>query len=253
MIKFFRKIRYDLMEKNKTGKYLKYAIGEIILVVVGILIALSINNWNQKRLDKQQAIGYLKNLVEDLKSDTIQFNRIIKYYEIQTANNSIPLLHDDYKLLEVDSIIKLISGYWQHNNTSDQTFQKIKNTGLIELLGTEEINKAVNDYYNKAITTYASFIEYDEEYTNKDDGFWFSNPNFEVSSIRSFGGKSFPFKDSPAKRKDALIKLVESIEGRNHLRNAIERDELGIVIVKNVNSFAKRILVLIDQELNKNK
>ena len=45
MLKFYRKIRYDLIEKNKTGKYLKYAIGEIILVVIGILIALSINNW----------------------------------------------------------------------------------------------------------------------------------------------------------------------------------------------------------------
>ena len=57
MIKFFRKIRYDLMGENptsanasagaKTGKYFKYAIGEIILVVIGILIALQINNWNE--------------------------------------------------------------------------------------------------------------------------------------------------------------------------------------------------------------
>jgi|TARA_R110000737_G_C14509985_1_gene473452 hypothetical protein len=46
MIKFFRKIRQNLVSKGNTGKYLKYAIGEIILVVIGILIALSINNWN---------------------------------------------------------------------------------------------------------------------------------------------------------------------------------------------------------------
>ena len=46
MINFFRKIRYNLIEQNKTGKYLKYAIGEIVLVAIGILIALSINNWN---------------------------------------------------------------------------------------------------------------------------------------------------------------------------------------------------------------
>ena len=49
MRKIFRKIRYDLMKKNKTGKYLKYAIGEIVLVVIGILIALQINNWNENK------------------------------------------------------------------------------------------------------------------------------------------------------------------------------------------------------------
>jgi hypothetical protein len=53
MIKLFIRIRYDLMEKNKTGKYFKYAIGEIILVVIGILIALQINNWNEKKTNKR--------------------------------------------------------------------------------------------------------------------------------------------------------------------------------------------------------
>ena len=51
MIKFFRKIRQNLLVENKTGKYLKYAIGEIVLVVIGILIALQINNWNENRKD----------------------------------------------------------------------------------------------------------------------------------------------------------------------------------------------------------
>ncbi|NER11696.1 hypothetical protein SAMN06265375_10556 [Muriicola jejuensis] len=54
MIKFFRRIRYDLMEKNKAGQYLKYAIGEIILVVIGILIALSINNYNEERILREK-------------------------------------------------------------------------------------------------------------------------------------------------------------------------------------------------------
>ena len=49
MLKFYRKIRYDLIQKNKTERYLKYAIGEIILVVIGILIAVSINSWNNQR------------------------------------------------------------------------------------------------------------------------------------------------------------------------------------------------------------
>ena len=48
-MKFFRKIRQNLLVENKKGKYFKYVIGEIVLVVIGILIALSISNWNEKR------------------------------------------------------------------------------------------------------------------------------------------------------------------------------------------------------------
>ena len=69
MIKFFRKNRYDLMEKNKTGKYLKYAIGEIVLVVIGILIALSINNWNSKRIEKSEEISSYKNIKRQINDD----------------------------------------------------------------------------------------------------------------------------------------------------------------------------------------
>ena len=53
MIKFFRQIRKSLLEQNKMGKYFKYAIGEILLVVIGILIALQINNWNEKAKQKK--------------------------------------------------------------------------------------------------------------------------------------------------------------------------------------------------------
>ena len=69
MIKFFRKIRYDLMEKNKTGKYFKYAIGEIILVVIGILIALQINNWNENRKALIKEIALYSSIVGDLEVD----------------------------------------------------------------------------------------------------------------------------------------------------------------------------------------
>ena len=59
MIKFFRKIRQNLLSEGKTGKYLKYAIGEIVLVVFGILIALQINNWNERRKIQSNQEKYL--------------------------------------------------------------------------------------------------------------------------------------------------------------------------------------------------
>lgn len=78
MIKLFRKIRQNLLVENKTGKYFKYAIGEIVLVVIGILIAVSINNWNENRKQNQSIKISIHSLKNDLKKDTIQLKMSIK-------------------------------------------------------------------------------------------------------------------------------------------------------------------------------
>lgn len=66
MIKFFRKIRQKTLTENKFSKYLLYAIGEIILVVIGILLALQINNWNENRKLKSKEVSSIQNLVEEI-------------------------------------------------------------------------------------------------------------------------------------------------------------------------------------------
>jgi len=76
MIKFFRKIRQQLVSQNKLSKYLLYAIGEIILVVIGILIALSINNWNSERNEISKYKKQLLEVVESIKSDSIQLEQL---------------------------------------------------------------------------------------------------------------------------------------------------------------------------------
>ncbi len=78
MIKFFRRIRQNLLSEGKTGKYFKYAIGEIILVVIGILIALSINNWNEGRKEIEQEQTILKQLKTDYEANLIQLENKIE-------------------------------------------------------------------------------------------------------------------------------------------------------------------------------
>ena len=102
MIKFFRKIRQNLLSEGKTGKYFKYAIGEIILVVIGILIALSINNWNEKRkqielsnnalTELQTEVIKTKSIVEKRNKDNIQITGLMKTYlegKIVNPNDSL--------------------------------------------------------------------------------------------------------------------------------------------------------------------
>ena len=74
MIKFFRHIKRKLISENKFSKYLLYAVGEIILVVIGILIALQINNANEISKEKQQAIKYEQNIISELQSDLKMLN-----------------------------------------------------------------------------------------------------------------------------------------------------------------------------------
>ena len=83
MIKFFRKIRKNLLSTGKTGKYFKYAIGEIVLVVIGILIALQVNNWNTSRINKNRVSQYAKLLIEDISNDI----EMIKVSQFQTIKS----------------------------------------------------------------------------------------------------------------------------------------------------------------------
>lgn len=84
MIKFFRKIRQRLLTENKFSKYLIYAVGEIFLVVIGILIALSINNWNDRRKKTNLKANYIESLKSDLSAD-------LDYFKIQIASDSTDL------------------------------------------------------------------------------------------------------------------------------------------------------------------
>ncbi len=83
MIKFFRTIRQNLLLAGQTRKYLKYAIGEIVLVVIGILIALQINNWNNYKIDRISEVDFLNRLTHDLSTDTIAFSWTVRGLELK--------------------------------------------------------------------------------------------------------------------------------------------------------------------------
>tara|TARA_R100001369_G_scaffold10707_11_gene23977 strand:+ start:2795 stop:3070 length:276 start_codon:yes stop_codon:yes gene_type:complete len=82
MIKFFRHIRKNQIMENKTSKYFKYAIGEIILVVIGILIALQINNWNQNRIERNKENLILTELIVDLEEQSKLLDEYIETEEL---------------------------------------------------------------------------------------------------------------------------------------------------------------------------
>ena len=150
MIKFFRHIRYNLMSENKTGRYFKYAIGEIILVVIGILIALQINNWNQGRKEAALEQRYLKNLVEELKKDSIALSANAIKLERQ-ANTKNPLLDMLREGKENDSLKLYFNLQWRPiypYTPLKSTYEEMTNSSHLNIIKSDDIRSAIVKMYN---------------------------------------------------------------------------------------------------------
>ncbi|MFY9242462.1 MAG: DUF6090 family protein [Polaribacter sp.] len=163
--------------ENKTSKYFKYAIGEIVLVVIGILIALQINNWNENQKKNRIKQTYIKNLITDFTNDTIQLNenlRINFEYKqnidstLNFINNSTPNIDTIYHFIKKSTN----SGLRVINNYNDNTFGILISSGNIDLFSNNLTNELMElnrlqkseksvsdgnkDYFFETLNTYQS-------------------------------------------------------------------------------------------------
>ena len=150
MIKFFRNIRQKTLTENKFGKYLTYAIGEIILVVIGILIALSINNWNEQRKENINEQAILKRLEKEFIS-----NREQLLDKIQFRNNLIESCRqllayfDKSETAKRDSILVYLSTI--QSSTFDPIQNDLVSSGKIEILKDEELKQLLVNWSTDVI------------------------------------------------------------------------------------------------------
>ena len=153
MIKFFRKIRQRLLSENKFSKYLIYAIGEIILVVIGILIALGINNWNENRKTDIRVKDSLVALKNDLSQDTLLIKKRLPFINEQfNLNESLRARVADSKAT-VDTLIQIMRFEFNPNwvvqipyNTN--TYSSLIQTGLLENLS-DPLKTNIKNFYNE--------------------------------------------------------------------------------------------------------
>ena len=251
MIKFFRKIRYDLMEKNRTGKYLKYAIGEIILVVIGILIALQINNANEYRKSTIQENLYLERLLSENKDDINTFKNNITDLEkgIETIEN-LALVLNSTKTKD-NELITAANEYFGYGSiypifsSSTSTFDDLSSTGNLKVIRNTKLRNELVKHYAK-YKQVAEWIRTGTEWALPNDApFTYKNSimRFEPVSAFLFGEQSIK-------------------EQANHLRNKKEEyinnaavhfwinkdaiDKLKLLITE-----TNQIIKLIEEELDK--
>jgi hypothetical protein len=153
MIKIFRNIRQRLLKENKFSAYLVYAVGEIILVVIGILIALQINNWNEVRKESKKEARYLENLERDLENQLKSID-IQLQYERKYSKTGNTILNDylGSDSIVFDSLMCAMLMTLTERKTfvrTDPTFEDLVSTGNLGLLKDNGLRNEIIEYYQE--------------------------------------------------------------------------------------------------------
>ncbi|MBW2938058.1 hypothetical protein KXJ69_08065 [Aureisphaera sp. CAU 1614] len=222
MIKFFRNIRKNLLSQGRTGKYLKYAVGEIILVVIGILIALQINTWNEnKKLNAIKDNNYVQ-LLEDLKTDKDYIDEVIKEYKSNILLYQAYLKTYKTPNLTLDDVM---------NNQNQLDFSvttiRFQNSTITSLENTGEI-KLIPSELRRKLTDFKRNQDYATETNNDGNDYFFdrmemagitgSQPDFQNRI------KNHPLLREALGIQENLPKIIGSIEISMLYKNFTERE-----------------------------
>ena len=139
-----------MADENKPMKYARYAIGEIVLVVIGILIALQINTWNEGRKEKNKATVYTDKLINDIVQDTLNINDLIETGHQKSANINayFKFFSEGDQSIDayIDSVVKVNWTFFRYQPLN-YTFEDMKSSGNLALL-TEEQRRSMMELLN---------------------------------------------------------------------------------------------------------
>jgi hypothetical protein len=163
MIQFFRKFRQKFLIEGSIGNYLKYAIGEILLVVFGILIALQINNWNEEKSERRVEKVYLQNMVEDLKSDLDIYTNYENANDIiyNLIDSLIPNLKSPDRKMKAGKLAfwaRMVTVNWKIIHPVKRTYEQMKSSGHLRMVKNRETADSISFYYN-SLTEFEGYNE----------------------------------------------------------------------------------------------
>ncbi|WP_052188181.1 DUF6090 family protein [Cellulophaga sp. Hel_I_12] len=210
MIKFFRHIRKNLLNEGKTTKYFKYAIGEIILVVIGILIALQINNWNENRKANQLETNFFNNVLLDLQKDEEKLHYYKNFHtkRIEYLDTLLTYVRNPNKTMGIDKFGMYVEPLFYATDPTNYniTFESAKSLGTFNNFKEKELLKDLSEYYadftliEKSFSSILRFIEnrfepimytLPENYMNENTG----NLVINEESVQEFYNKVASIED----------------------------------------------------------
>jgi len=238
MINFFRKIRHKLMVKGKFSRYAAYAVGEIALVVIGILIALQINNWNDTRIENNKIKSYFKKINEEVKSTT----QMIDYNQSFTKDSMIPQIRKGLQIMSIKQMDSIVEFKKALNYLTESESLAFYFPIIDEFLDQGYLSKIDNSELNR----YFEYLDYIRSQCNISDEI---TRNYQYQLIKPYIQKNINyseialFKESVVEggsRTDFTL-LLDDIELWNLLTFQLENLENSSNNFQQLSSILKRI------------
>ena len=195
MIKFFRRIRQRLLSENQFSKYLIYAIGEVILVVIGILIAIQLNDLNENNKERKRELSFLQKLKDDIKLDIQDLklkDSILAVYQSNEVEG-LELLLQVKSVKDIISLDSLIDYGWNNITVNRKTYDEMLNTTGIYIIKNKDLLNGLSDYY-ALIEKYQQYLREINEDSREHikspnlDPFvflrkYYRNPSFDINRL----------------------------------------------------------------------
>lgn len=249
MIKFFRKIRYNLMSENKTGKYLKYAIGEIILVVIGILIALQINNWNEQRKIENKGKAYINEIYKELKTEISNIDLILNSLTNQYNGTEHVLSFFESENKEIKDTVQFTKNYWATTRLfiverDLNTFDKLKSSGQSILLKNDSLSNMLDRFYKNFDIRILNFKEFPIQIRMD-----LRRESFPIGSV-----KDFIYEDKNSKLSHTVIKeYLSNNEVYEHLMSVLKTCRYNTYFFEELSEEALQIINYMEDEYSELK
>ncbi|MDM9632664.1 hypothetical protein [Robiginitalea aurantiaca] len=244
MLRFFRQIRQRLLTDNKFSKYLLYAVGEILLVVIGILIALQVDNWNENRKALAQENELLEEVQEGLISDLNLINLCISDHEQFIRSQDFIVQWIDQKLPYRDSLIPHFKHtFWTKLfSVKDAPYETLKVFG-IQNLSNKELGHQISNLYD---VVYEDLFYWQNEQKNNSLHFRNTHDQIGFEFLPDFGDGSLQLDLRPVNPKALQY-------NKAYLLNLkMTRGTLSIfnMQLKEARSQIKRTIEMIESELS---
>ena len=228
------------MEQNKTGKYFKYAIGEIVLVMVGILLALQVNNWNEKRKNHLILTSNLNGVLKELNDNLFFFEQAISIFDSINNNRIAFINHNNYKLFTRDSLEQSLENYNKDAYfIQNYYYKKIRNSKIIQYGVYEKIMENIIIYYDARIPELINVVaEYNEQVMRENEFWRYEQSTYEFNYVKGLGS----YQDEK-EAKNELIALLNTPTSRNILKIDVRRNSEMIESLTYLQAILKNLIL----------